>query len=64
MVSIIEKATGKVVVSSISPSELLNEQDGRLFILEHLPGNGNLGSLDEEAGKYEIRLNITNFGDP
>ena len=52
------------MVASISPSKLEDAEDERLFILQHLPMKNNLGSLDVEAGKYEIVLNITNFRDP
>ena len=65
MLSIIDKVTRQVVVASIRPSELENAPNERLFILQHIPRILiNDGSLDLEASKYEIVLNITNFRDP
>jgi hypothetical protein len=65
MLSIIDKVTHQVVVASIRPSELENAPNERFFILQHIPRNLiNDGSLDLEASKYEIVLNITNFKDP
>ena len=52
------------MVSSISPSKLENAVDERMFILDLIPRKNKFASLDLEAGKYEISLNITNFNDP
>ena len=64
MVSIIEKATNKVVVSSISASKLEEYGNHRMFILNHLPSKNISGSLDQEADKYRLALDINNFSDP
>jgi hypothetical protein len=67
MVSIIEKATNKVVVSSISASKLEEYGNHRMFILNHLPSKNksfSSGSLDQEADKYRLALDINNFSDP
>jgi hypothetical protein len=64
MVSIIEKATNKVVVSSISASKLEEYGNHRMFILNHLPSKNISGSLDQEVDKYRLALEINNFSDP